>query len=211
MTPGQQAPALDVLTSDGRPARIRAVADTDRDGLLVLHEEMDAETQRLRFFTVSKTAGRHYVDHVLAHDPTTIASLVATVSGDIVGLATAERMSDDTAEVALLVARSERGHGLGTLLLENLAAACRQLGIRRFVADVLPENSRMSQVLRDAGYTIERNIEPGVMTYELSTEASETARRATETRRRLAEARSLERVGLTTALIDPLRMRRCRR
>lgn len=195
MTLDQSSPAIDVLTSDGRPARIRAVTDSDRDALLVLHEELDAETRRLRFFTVSKTAGRHYVDHLLAHPSTTVASLVATVSGDIVGLATAERISEDTAEIAFLVARAERGHGLGTLLLEHLADVCRQEGIRRFVADVLPENGRMSQVFRDAGYTVERHTEPGVMTYELSTEASETAHLATEGRRRLAEGRSLERIA----------------
>lgn len=199
--------ALDVLTSDGRPARLRTATEADRDGLIALHAKLDEETQRLRFFSVSKTAGPHYVDHVLEHRPETLACLVATISEEIVGLATAERISDDAAEIAFLVARAERGHGLGTLLLEHLATVCHQAGIRRFVAEVLPENSSMLQVFRDAGFTLERHADPGVLTFELSTDASEAARSAREERECLAEARSLERILLPSRVavcsVDP--------
>lgn len=39
--------------------------------------------------------------------------------------------------------------------------------------DVLPENARMSQVFRDAGYAALCKHESGVLSYELSTEASD--------------------------------------
>ena len=51
-------------------------------------------------------------------------------------------VSPDAAEVAFLVADSEHGRGLGSLLLEHLAAAGRDRGISRFVAEVLRRERR---------------------------------------------------------------------
>lgn len=183
-------PCADVLMSDGRRARIRPPVDGDREELLALHDELDDETLRLRFFTLNRSAGRHYVDHVLGGRPGPLVSLVATVDGRIVGLGTAERITDSAAEVAFVVAGAERGHGLGTLLLEHLATHCRSVGITRLVADVLPANARMAQVFRDAGYSVERHHESGLLRYELSTAVSEEFLTATEARRRVAEGRS---------------------
>ena len=46
------------------------------------------------------------------------------------------------------------GPGLGSVLLEHLAAAARERGIHRFVAEVLPENRAMLRVFCDAGYQV---------------------------------------------------------
>ena len=49
----------------------------------------------------------------------------------------------DAAEVALLVEDSQQGRGLGSILLEHLAAAARERGISRFTAAVLSQNTKM--------------------------------------------------------------------
>ena len=67
------------------------------------------------------------------------------------------------AEVAFLVQDAHQGRGIAQLLLEHLAQAGRERGIDRFVADVLPENRKMVQVFRDAGYTVAGGYEDGVM------------------------------------------------
>lgn len=185
-----------VLTSDGRSAHIRPPTEDDRAGLLALHDGLDDEALRLRFFNVSRAIGRHYVDHVLSDRPGRVISLVAVVDDDVVGLGTAELITPDAAEVAFVVSDAERGHGIGTLLLEHLATQCQEAGITRLVADVLPENSRMAQVFRDAGCTLEHHLEHGVVRYELGTGATEVARSATEDRRRLAEERAGSRGAL---------------
>jgi GNAT superfamily N-acetyltransferase len=155
----------EVLTSDGRRATIRTPSEGDRAGLLALHDQLDDDALRLRFFNVSHDAGRHYVDHVLAGRPGTVISLVAVVDGAVVGLGTAELITPDAAEVAFVVSAAERGHGLGTLLLEHLTTQCRAAGITRLVADVLPQNARMAQVFRDASPTAEHHLDHGVMRY----------------------------------------------
>ena len=54
--------------------------------------------------------------------------------------------------MAFLVQDAHQGRGIAQLLLEHLAQAGRERGIDRFVAEVLPENRRMIQIFRDAGY-----------------------------------------------------------
>jgi GNAT superfamily N-acetyltransferase len=57
------------------------------------------------------------------------------------------------AEVAFAVVDTHQGRGLGTLLLEHLAAIARANGIIEFAADVLGENNRMLQFLKRVGST----------------------------------------------------------
>ena len=46
---------------------------------------------------------------------------------------------------------AHQGRGIGSVLLEHLAAAARESGVRRFQAVVLAENRAMMRVFREAG------------------------------------------------------------
>ena len=80
-----------------------------------------------------------------------------------------------SAEVAFLVEDAQQGRGIGQLLLEHLAQAGRERGIERFVAEVLPDNQRMIQTFRDAGYRLVSGYEDGVITLEFPIEPTDTA------------------------------------
>ena len=145
----------------------------DRDGIESLHSEASEGSIRFRFFAPSHASGHAYVTHLYS-DQAPADSLVATVGGRVVGLATAERASADAAdaEVAFLVADQWHGHGLGSLLLEHLAARCRGHGIRRFTAEVLSDNHGMLGVFGDAGFSLTRSTTSGVTDVAMSTVAS---------------------------------------
>ena len=64
----------------------------------------------------------------------------------------AEPEQQREAEVAFVVGDEHQGRGIGTVLLEHLAAAARERGITRFVAETLADNRRMLGVFRDAGF-----------------------------------------------------------
>ena len=64
------------------------------------------------------------------------------------------------------------------LLLEHLAQAGRERGIDRFVAEVLPDNRRMIQTFRDAGYQVVGGFEDGVMQLEFPIDADRHRRSA---------------------------------
>ncbi len=195
----ETAPA-DVLLADGSLAVVRPLSLDDRDALFALHDEVGLESLRLRFFSSSREAGHAYVDHLLAqHDTGQVLALGLWQHDRLVGLATAERLNDE-AEVSFLVADALRGHGVGTLLLEHLAATARTVGVVRFTADVLAENAPMMGVFKDAGFEVTRQLDRGVVTVEMATQASESALRAADSRESRAEAASL------TALLRPQRV-----
>ena len=66
------------------------------------------------------------------------------------------------AEVAFTVADAHQGRGVGTLLLEHLAAIARRQGIDTFEAYVLGENNRMLEVFAASGFTVQRALDTGV-------------------------------------------------
>ena len=185
------ADPADVLLADGTIAVLRTIRPDDRQGVLDLHEQVSEDTLRLRFFSASREAGRQYVAHLFDPDNAASAALVAVSRGRIAALATAEEIDEECAEVAFLVADQDRGRGLGSLLLEHLAALGRRYGVRRFEADVLEENYGMLRVFRRAGFAATRRTEEGEVAFVLRTDASQEAVDAADRREWRAEALSL--------------------
>jgi GNAT superfamily N-acetyltransferase len=74
-------------------------------------------------------------------------AVVAVADGEPIGIARLVR-DGDTAEVAFAVADEWQGRGVGTVLVDRLAADARAAGIRRFVATVTESNPRSLALLR---------------------------------------------------------------
>ncbi|MCW2784048.1 MAG: family N-acetyltransferase [Marmoricola sp.] len=184
------APA-EVLLADGTVAVIRGLQPEDRAALLALHDDVCDDSYLLRFFTLGHKSGHDYTAHLFDPTGTTIASLVATVHGEIVALATAEQLTPDTAEIAFLVADRQHGHGAGSLLLEHLAATARRDGIRVFVAEVMHENRAMLRVFADAGFAVTRTPVDNLVRVEMLTACSGDATAAADARESRSEALSL--------------------
>lgn len=184
------ATGVDVLLADGRIATFRPIRSSDHDAVVALHEEVGDDSIRFRFFTVSRAPGRAYAEHLC--DPASqVIALVAWVGADLVAVASAEPEDPTTAEVSFLVADVAHGMGLGTLLLEHLAAAARDQGIRRFTAEVLADNWPMLRVFTDCGFDIRSKADQGVITLDLDTASTARAVAAADARESRAEARSL--------------------
>ena len=123
--------------------------------------------------------------------------MVAVLGGEIIAAGTYHRdpVGDtDAAEVAFLVEDSQQGRGLGSILLEHLAAAAQERGIRRFTAEVLSENTKMVRVFIDAGYTVHREYDSGVVDLVFDIEPTEKSRAVMTAREHRAEARSIARL-----------------
>ncbi|CAN5534186.1 GNAT family N-acetyltransferase [soil metagenome] len=179
----------DVLLAAGNVAVVRHLTPADAEALEALHARAGLDSLRFRFFSPSHSAAQQYVQHVLA-SPLTLA-LLAEVRGTVVALATAEPLDEQTSEVAFLVDDEFHHLGLGTLLLEHLAALARDQGIAHFVAEVLPDNSPMLRVFADTGFEVVRTLEQGVVQVRLSTLVTPAMQSAADDRECRAEARSL--------------------
>ena len=112
-------------------------------------------------------------------------------SEQIIGVARFDRITALEAEVAFNVADSFQGKGVGTVLLEHIAAAARERGIRRFTAEVLMQNSRMRAVFREAGYAVSQELDDGILTLTIDLDPTERSRSVMAERERRAESRSV--------------------
>ena len=179
----------DVVLADGRLGVIRRLTPADEPALHALHDGVSDDALRMRFFNASRGAAHSYVDHVLTH-PETLA-LVAETDGRLVGFATAEPVSADAVEIALLVSDAHHGQGLGTLLLEHLFALVRDHGMHRVEAEVLVENHPMLEVLANAGFELTRHPDRGVVTVNLHVTSTPGVQDAADRREFQAQSRSL--------------------
>jgi acyl-CoA synthetase (NDP forming)/RimJ/RimL family protein N-acetyltransferase len=179
------------LLIDGRVVRIRAVLPTDRAGLLELNARTSDRSIYLRFFIASRHAADHYVDLLARPAAADHAALLVELDGQLIGVAGFERLDDDRAEVALMVGDDFQHEGVGTLLLEELAAVARQRGIVRFTAEVLTENVTMIRAFGSLGYPVRSRIADGVSTVELDLQPTETVLAAIDVREWVAGSASL--------------------
>jgi acetyl coenzyme A synthetase (ADP forming)-like protein len=185
------APAEDVVLRDGSTLRLRPTTAADDDRLLRFFERLSPESRYLRFQGAGIVDAR-LVAPFLRTDFASTVSLVGELEGEVVALATYVRLRDPRrAEVAFAVADTLQGRGVGTRLLERLAAHAARAGIDEFVAQVLPQNSAMLKVFGDAGFETTRQLEGGVVEVSLHLEHTERVRAAIDERDHVAVARSL--------------------
>jgi len=106
-----------------------------------------------------------------------------------------DRLDDPIeAEVAFVVEDAHQGRGLGSVLLEHLAATAWERGIRRFVAEVLPMNRRMIRVFHDAGFSTTSEYDQDVVHLSFPIEPTPTSLSVLRVREHQAEARSVGRL-----------------
>ena len=160
------AEAVDVILRDGGTLRLRPPASADAEAVIDFFTRLSPESFWLRFHGSPKIK-RALVDSFLHPDWTERGALLGSLAVDmgeerVVALASYARLRDPTtAEVAFAVADAEQGRGVGTRLLEQLAARASEAGIETFLADVVAQNSAALRVFGDAGFDILRKSESG--------------------------------------------------
>ena len=82
-----------------------------------------------------------------------------------------------------MVADEYQHHGIGSLLLDELASAARAHGISTFVADTLDENHTMLGVFTHSGFPITRQSEFGTVSLRFPIASTRSYREAVTGRR----------------------------
>ncbi|MFD8497235.1 GNAT family N-acetyltransferase [Amycolatopsis sp. NPDC059657] len=182
----------DVLLSDGGTVHLRPVIPDDADGLVALHGRLSERSRYFRYFGAYPRIPQRDLERFSVVDHHDRVAFVALLGDEIIAVGRYERLDDGpSAEVAFVVDDAHQGRGLGSILLEHLAAAAAECGLSRFVAEVLAENSPMVRVFRDAGYQVSREIEEGVLHLEFGIDPTEESLAVARSREQAAEARSV--------------------
>jgi acetate---CoA ligase (ADP-forming) len=151
----------DVILRDGSTLRLRAPLAADAESLLEFCERMSGRSLYLRFHGFP-ALGEKLVVPFLDPDWDERGALIGCLEGRVVALANWARLRDRrAAEVAFTVDDDNQRRGIGTRLLERLAALAAEAGIEHFVAEVLPENRNMLDVFRDVGFNAVRELDGG--------------------------------------------------
>jgi len=141
----------------GERVLIRPIRREDKQTLLDGLHRLTPESRYRRFFSPMPDLSARQLRYLTEVDHHAHEALIASdpSTGEGIGVARFIRSATDpaVAEVAIAVLDDWQGHGLGTALLEALAARAREEGVEYFTASVLTQNSAMLDLLRRLGDT----------------------------------------------------------
>ena len=154
----------DVVLRDGSTAHLRPIRPDDAEGLARMHGAQSQTSIYLRFFTYKSSLSTKELERFTRVDHRDRVCFVLVLADRIIGVGRYDRTDrHDDAEVAFMISDAHQGRGIGSILLEHLAAAARENGIDHFSAEVLPENRKMLRVFAEAGYELTRKFDDGVV------------------------------------------------
>jgi GNAT superfamily N-acetyltransferase len=157
-TPSQVASLATVELRNGITVNLRAIRPDDAPRLQAFFTQLSSQSAFFRFLTSWKELAREKAEYLACVDYKTRMAIVATIEtggqDQVIALASyAQLPSPDArmAEAAVVVQDQYQGLGLGTILLQNLAALARMNDISIFVGLIHAENTRMLLWLRNSG------------------------------------------------------------
>ncbi len=184
----------DIVLRDGGTAHLRPIRPDDADRLRRFQSRLSDETIYFRFFSLYRDLSPKDVERFTVVDYHDRVALIATIGDEMIGVVRYERIDKSSAEVAFNIEDAHQGRGLGSIFLEHIAAAARERGISRFVADVLPANRKMLHVFEEAGYVVDHEFEDGIVRLSFDLEPTENSRAVTYSREHRSEAASVQRL-----------------
>jgi acetate---CoA ligase (ADP-forming) len=189
---------FDHVLKDGTTVHVRPIRPDDGQRLLGMWSRTSAESRRLRFLGPFNL-DEHNVHRFTDLDPALQYAVVATRGrGEqerIVAVARYERDPDqlDHAEFAALVQDDEQGRGLGTVLVRTVAMAAEEAGITSLSGDILSDNVRMLNLVRELGLEFTSGSDSGVVRSDLETNITDRFLDVVDKQERAAAQAALKR------------------
>ena len=192
----------DVVLRDGGTVHLRPMRRNDGENLLGLYSRLSDESLYLRFFSAVPAPRARDLEQLTDIDYDRRFAIVAELGDAVVAAARYIRPSGatDEAEVAFTVGDEQQGRGLGTVMLEHLAAIARERGVRRFVAMTMMSNTRMLKVFADAGFEVHESTDGGIVEVSFDIEPTGASVGAQRQREQVSEARSVARILSPTSI-----------
>jgi GNAT superfamily N-acetyltransferase len=182
----------DVVSDASTHYHLRPIRPDDAPGLITFHSQLGSRSVYLRFFSFHPELSAKEAEHFTGVDYINRLALVAELDGRLIAVGRFESGPGDTeAEVAFVVADAFQHHGIGSVLLDELASAARERGVLAFRADTLTENRAMLDVFHHAGFVVSSSVDHGTVTLRFPLEVTDAyqaarSRREAERGKRVA-------------------------
>ena len=138
-----------VVRTRGGELTIRPLRSGDTGPVVHVFERLGPESRRLRFGGGKNCLSAQELELLATVDGRRHV-IVGYAGGEPIGIARLARDAEDraTADVAFAVVDEWQGKGVGTALMEALAADARAAGIRHLRASILAENKASLALMR---------------------------------------------------------------
>ena len=154
---------------------IRAIRHDDRSQLLSGVHKLSPTTRYRRFNSARKSFSKHELDHLTSCDGWNHIALIAASigsdgqekSGIAVGRFYRDRSNPKWGEVAIVVTDSWHGQGVGTSLLRELSALCRQVGVEGWRASIMIDNQPALRLFAKVGRVIQYDTDENHVTLHI--------------------------------------------
>ena len=188
---------FDGLLADGQAALVRPVRPSDANALVGLHVHPQPGAPP-RIYATHPALLASEMSHFSTVDYRERMAFVVLVEDHVIAFASFDRLDDQpVAQIAFVVDDSFQHRGIATLLFESLAAYAHSMGIERFVADVLEDNTNMLNILTSTGLRSTNVNHDGTVRIEID------LRPTTEYRARCDEREASAEVASTSAILRP--------
>jgi GNAT superfamily N-acetyltransferase len=164
--------AADDVLRDGASVRIRAIRPDDKARLAAFHQRLSPESVYFRFFEYKQALSPKDLRYLTEVDFDRRVALVATLAAGpdapIVGVARfdvlpAPEHAPLRAELGIVVEDAQQNRGVGTVLLKHLLGIAHTKGVAQIVAEVLPQNTRMLELVASSGVPVRQTLDEGVI------------------------------------------------
>jgi RimJ/RimL family protein N-acetyltransferase len=164
--------AADDVLRDGAPIRIRTIQPDDKSRLAEFHQRLSPESVYFRFFEYKRALTERDLHYLTELDFDGRVALVATIGttpdAPIVGVVRYDVLPVHgpgplRAELGIIVEDAQHNRGIGTALLRHLLQIAHTKGITQIVAEVLPQNSRMLELVARSGVPVQHSLTDGVI------------------------------------------------
>jgi GNAT superfamily N-acetyltransferase len=187
-----------VRLRDGTPVLIRPVCPDDAPRLQALFERLSRESIYYRFLELRKEMTYEEARRLAELDYHTQMALVATRrqggEEEVIGVAryaVVPGTEPAEAEAAVVVEDCYQNRGLGTHLLNRLAAYAVRHGVCAFLAAVRSDNARVLRLIQRSGLPTESRLEAGTLALQIGLEREAEAVPKVSPRRSTATEGSL--------------------
>lgn len=160
------------VSRDGARVRIRAIRPDDKAHLTRFHQRLSPESVYFRFFEFKRELSERDLRYLTELDFDRRVALVATLGtgsdAGVVGVARYDVLprrvrGRKRAELGIIVEDAHQNRGIGTLLLKHLLGLAFASGVTEIVADVLPQNTKMLELVAGAGVPVRQTLDGGVI------------------------------------------------
>ncbi len=166
-----------VVLRDGSAMAFRPITKEDARAWLDFYHRLSDRPESLRLqrvpFSISMEDAQRYCDIDYVNQFALVAEVREGREKYIVAVGRYTRMLDSrTAEMSLIVLASYQQKGIGTKLIEYLAAAARKQGIEFFETRIPQDNTAMLSVFRSYGFPMKQWLERDVYRVSFSLKRS---------------------------------------